>query len=716
MPGVGRQWRHNMPAISRFLILAAIVACLAGAATRATPADPFLWLENVHGARALAWVKAENAKTLAVLQRDPHFAGFYASALAVNEAPDRIPYPTIINGAVYNFWQDAAHVRGIWRTTSIDDYAKPKPAWKTVLDLDALAKAEGKNWTWQGADCNSPGGQRCLISLSEGGEDASTVREFDLPSHQFVAGGFVLPRGKQSAAWLSDDALLVAREWKPGEVTVSGYPYIVKALKRGQPLADALELTRGKRTDVGMSLNELQDGDRHRLLIIRRDVSFFESQVQVVSAAGLRRLNVPPKCDLRAMVDGRVLIVLAQSWHADGRTFPAGALVSVDLEALLIDPQHLKPSLVYAPGPRESFGDARATGHELIVTTYENVRGRATVYIPGTTGDNTWSKHPLTVPDNATVDIVSTDDRGVTAYLAVTRFLTPTTLLQLNTDVSSVAVAKTLPARFDAARDVVAQREATSKDGTRIPYFIVHPKNLKLDGRNPTLLYAYGGFGISETPFYSGSYGKLWLERGGVFVLANIRGGGEFGPAWHEAGLKTHRQRIFDDFTAVARDLIAKKITSPRRLGIQGGSNGGLLMGVEFTQHPELFAAVDIQLPLLDMLRYEKIDAGASWAGEYGSVSNPRERAFLASISPYNNLKAGVHYPEPFIWTTTADDRVGPQHARKFAAKLAAMKIPYLFYEVVEGGHSAGATIKERSFTTALEFTYLNRKLMNAGR
>ncbi|HEY5349318.1 MAG TPA: prolyl oligopeptidase family serine peptidase [Candidatus Lustribacter sp.] len=705
-----------MPVISRFLILVAVAACLAGAATRTAATDPFLWLENSGSARVHAWVKAENAKTLAVLQRDPRFAGFYASALAINDAKDRIPYPTVIGGQVYNFWQDATHVRGIWRTTTIADYAKPAPAWKTVLDLDALAKAERKNWVWQGADCTSPSGQRCLISLSEGGEDAATIREFDLPSHQFVKGGFSLPRGKQSAAWLSDDTLLVAREWQRGDVTASGYPYIVKTLERGQPLSAAFELMRGKRSDVGTSVTELQDGDRHRLLLIHRNVTFFESQVVAVTTGGLLRLNLPLKSDLRALVDGRVLISLAQPWNVNGQTFPSGALVSIYLDPLLKDPQHLKPALVYAPGPRASLGDVSATGHELVVTTLDNVRGRATIYTPGASADNSWSEHSLTVPDNATIDLVSTDDHGYTAYLAVTRFLAPTTMLQVNTDINTMSVIKTLPKRFDASHDVVQQRAATSKDGTRIPYFIVNPKNMKLDGRNPTLLYAYGGFGASQTPFYSGSYGKLWLERGGVFVLANIRGGDEFGLAWHEAGLKTHRQRIFDDFTAVARDLIARKITSPRRLGIQGGSNGGLLMGVSFTQHPELFHAVDIQMPLLDMLRYEKIAAGASWVGEYGSVSNPRERAFLASISPYNNLKPGVRYPEPLVWTRANDDRVGPQHARKFAAKLAAMKIPYLFYEAGEGGHATGANIKERSFTTALEFTYLARELMNGGR
>jgi prolyl oligopeptidase len=321
----------------------------------------------------------------------------------------------------------------------------------------------------------------------------------------------------------------------------------------------------------------------------------------------------------------------------------------------------------------------------------------------------------LDLPDNAAVSLAAQDDRGRSAFLFVTSFLTPTSLWRVDADDAAVTRVKSSPPRFDASRDIVEQHEATSKDGTRVPYFIVHRRAMQLDGSNPTVIEAYGGFAVSSTPRYSGVLGKLWLERGGVYVLANIRGGGEFGPAWHEAGLKTHRQRVYDDFAAVAEDLISRKITSPRRLGIVGGSNGGLLMGVEFTQHPALYRAVCIEVPLLDMLRYEKIEAGASWVGEYGSISNPAERAFLASISPYNNLKRGVHYPEPFIWTTTKDDRVGPEHARKFAAKLGSLGVPYLFYEVTEGGHGAGANIGERAFTEALVWTYFARRLTDAG-
>jgi prolyl oligopeptidase len=673
-------------------------------------ADPFLWLEEVNGARASEWVKAENAKTLSVLQQDPRFAGFYASVLKIGEAKDRIAAPQFIDGRIYNFRQDADHVRGIWRTTSLADYANTAPAWKTVIDLDQLAKTEQKNWFWSGADCDSPSRKRCLVRLSDGGEDAVTVREFDLPRGEFVADGFALPRGKQNVAWASDDSLLVSREWEPGTLTASGYPFVVKRLERGQPLSSAVEILRGSKTDVSVTPGERSDGRGHRALFIRRGISFFQTETQILTPAGLRKLNIPLKSNAGQLVAGRLLIELDEAWTANGTTFPAGALVSVDLAAAMRDPEHLKPAIVYNPGARETLGGISATRDHLVVEIYDNVKGRAFVYTP--TANNGWSKRQLNLPDDSSIGVGAADKNGAAAFITVTGYLTPPTLLLADTNTGTLTPTKSQAARFDASGDTVEQRFATSKDGTKIPYFIVHPKNMKLDGTNPTILYAYGGFSISMTPQYDGALGKVWLEHGGVYVVANIRGGGEFGPAWHDAGLKTHRQRIYDDFAAVAQDLIAKKVTTPRHLGIQGGSNGGLLMGVEFTQHPELWNAVNIEVPLLDMLRFEKIQAGASWVGEYGSVSNPDERAFLASISPYNNIKPGVKYPEAFIWTTTKDDRVGPQHARKFAAKLASMGIPYLFYEVTEGGHGSGANISERSFTTALGMTYFTRKLM----
>ncbi len=689
------------------MLRSTVVLLLLSATALAT--DPYLWLEDVGGARATAWVKAENAKTLAVLERDPRYPALYADALKIAQSKDRIPVPEFLGGKVYNFWQDADHVRGIWRETTAADYGNAAPAWSTVLDLDALAKAENANWVWQSTDCLRPAETRCLVALSDGGEDASTIREFDLGSRHFVDGGFTLPHGKQVAAWENAGSLFVARAWKPDELTTSGYPYVVKRLARGQPLDAAVEIFRGKPSDVSVSPVALDDGAGHRAIVIERGISFFESEFELLTPNGLRTLALPRKTELEALVDDRLVVKVNEAWTASSASFPAGALVAFDLAAASADPGHLHPALVYAPGDRESIEDVAATKSQLVVTAYRNVRGRASVFTPVAGGG--WTKRHLALADNSSISVVDANLDDDDAFLRVTGYLTPPAMLLVDAAAATSSVVKTAPAQFDASNDVVEQFEATSNDGTRIPYFIVHPNQMKADGTNPTILYAYGGFAVSLTPAYSGLVGKLWLERGGVYVVANIRGGGEFGPAWHEAALKTHRQRAYDDFAAVARDLIARKITSPRHLGIQGGSNGGLLMGVEFTQHPDLWRAVDIQVPLLDMLRFEQIAAGSSWVGEYGTVANPAERAFLASISPYANLRAGVKYPEPFVWTTTKDDRVGPQHARKFAAKLAALGDPYLFYEVTEGGHGSGANLMERAHTTALEMTYFIRKL-----
>ncbi len=672
--------------------------------------DPYLWLEDKDGARAMAWVKEQNAKTLPVLEGDSHFQHLYAAALQVAQSKSRIPYPRTIDGQIYNFWQDDQHVRGIWRRTSVASYATATPQWTTVLDLDAVSASEKANWVWHGAQCDWPAETRCLLSLSNGGEDADTVREFDLTKSAFVNGGFDLPRSKQNVAWENGNTILVAREWTSGDLTASGYPYIVKRLRRGQPLSNAVEIFRGEKSDVSVTPFSLHDGTGHSVTIIDRGVTFFTSKDYIVTPAGPKELATPEKVNIQDMVDGRIIISLNQDWDVAGKHFAQGSLVAVDAAAAAADPAHLSPVLIYAPGPRESIQSVSASHSRLLVTIYQNVRGRAFVFTPGAQGS--WTSRQLPLADNSSINLIDSSDRANAAYVSVTSFLIPTTLWSVDTASASVARVKALPPLFDASNDVVEQHEATSADGTKIPYFIVHPKNMQLDGTNPTVLYAYGGFQISETPYYSGILGKLWLERGGTFVLANIRGGGEFGPAWHEAGLKTNRQRVYDDFYAVAQDLVASKVTSPRHLGIQGGSNGGLLMGVEFTEHPDEWNAVDIQVPLLDMLRFEKIQAGASWVGEYGSVSVPAEKAFWEAHSPYNNLKGGVAYPEPLIWTTTKDDRVGPQHARKFAAKLSAMGVPYLFYEVTEGGHGAGANLKESAHTSALEWTYFTMKLM----
>ncbi|MHB8529093.1 MAG: prolyl oligopeptidase family serine peptidase [Caulobacteraceae bacterium] len=681
------------------------------AAPAASSADPFLWLEEIHAPRALAWVERQNARSLGVLKGDPHYETFHADALKIVNAADRIPTPELAGEAVLNFWQDPIHVRGLWRRTTREDFAAPQPHWESLIDLDALAIAEKANWVWKGANCPPPRFRRCLVFLSDGGEDADEVREFDLTTRTFVVGGFRLPKSKQSADWLDDDTLIVTRDWGPGTLTTSGYGFVVKTLRRGQRLDQAKEIFRGKASDVAVQARVLHDGGGHKAVVITRAVSFFEYEQYLLTSRGLVRLPLPLKSSVEGLVDGALIVSLKEDWAPPGGRLIAkqGALIALDLPSL--EAGHApRVGVLISPGPRQSVEQVATSRTRVIAALYDNVKGSLVTF--GSDGGE-WKKGTLPVAANSSVGVLTASDTDDSLYYQVEGFLDPTRLWQGDAGSGGARDIKVLPARFDASRDAVDQFEATSGDGTRIPYFVVHPKDMKLNGSNPTLLYAYGGFQVSMLPSYSANIGKLWLERGGVYVLANIRGGGEFGPAWHEAGLKTRRQVIYDDFAAVARDLIARKITSPRRLGIEGGSNGGLLMGVEFNQHPELWRAVVIQVPLLDMLRYQKIGAGASWAGEYGSVENPGERRFLASISPYQNLKAGRNYPEPFFVTSTKDDRVTPVHARKMAAKMEAMGLPFLFFENTNGGHAASANLQERAERVALEFTYLTRKLMD---
>jgi len=678
----------------------------------ATADDPYIWLEDVSGQRAMDWVNSHNAKTQKVLEADPRYQQYYKEALDIAQAKDRIPVGSFRGGQIYNFWQDSDHVRGIWRRASLESYATGNPQWETVLDLDALAAAEKANWVWKGANCARPLERRCLINLSDGGEDAVTVREFDLKSKSFVKRGFVLPKGKQNVDWENENTLLVSREWKKGQLTKSGYAYVVKRLRRGQPLSSAVEVFRGTKDDVSASPNVLRDAQNHTLSVIDEGTDFWHSKTFMAGAKDVRRVAIPAKAQLIDMVDGRVIVRSQEAWTAGGKHFPAGTLLSLDLAQLKADPAHLKPTLIYQPGPREAFDDASASKDMLLVSILDNVRARTLVYRPGPKGS--WTRSQLDLPDNSTVGIAAASSTENQALLTVTNFLTPPSLWLADAASGDVKQIMSQPAKFDASGLVAEQREAVSSDGTRIPYFLVHRKDIKLDGNNPTLLYAYGGFEASETPAYSATTGKLWLEQGGVYALANIRGGGEFGPAWHEAGLGTKRQIIYDDFAAVAKELIATKVTSARRLGIRGGSNGGLLMGVQFTQHPELWNAVIIDVPLLDMIRISKIAAGASWEGEYGSVENdPAVRAFWEKTSPYQNLRKGGTYPEPFIFTTTKDDRVGPQHARKFAARMEEYGLPFYYYENTEGGHAAGANLRQAAHTNALEMIYLTRKLMD---
>lgn len=676
--------------------------------------DPFLWLEDIEGEAALAWVRGQNAHTLAALESDPRYPGLRAAALAIATAQDRIPYPAFRGGRLSNFWQDDRHVRGLWRQTTLESYRTAEPRWDIVLDIDALAAAEGRNWVYQGGVGLPPDYRRSLLTLSDGGKDAGTWREFDAEAKAFVAGGFALPEGKQSAVWLDADTLLVARDWGPGTMTASGYPFILKRWCRGTPLAEAEEVFRGTAQDVSVGASVLRDPDGVvQGVLLTRAVNFFESERYLLAEAGPVRLALPAKSSFQTFLSGQLVFSLEEAWMAGGRVLPAGALVSLDLTACVARPDALEPLLIYAPGPRETIEQAAATRTRLAVVVYRNVRAAASAW---GFADGAWQAAPLALPQDTSIGVVATNDRDDHAFFDVAGFLQPSTLYLADLAGGGVEAVKAAPSRFEESGAVVEQFEATSKDGTRVPYFVVRPRGLAFDGAAPTLLYGYGGFEVSLTPNYAAIAGKLWIERGGVYVIANIRGGGEFGPEWHQAALKGDRQRAYDDFIAVAEDLVARRITTPRRLGIMGGSNGGLLMGVMLTQRPDLFRAVVIQVPLLDMLRFHKLLAGASWIAEYGDPDIADEAAFLRRISPYHNLAAGVAYPAPLFITSTRDDRVHPGHARKMAARMAALGLPFLYYENIEGGHSAAANLRQRAHHYALEFTYLAQRLMDEPR
>ena len=672
--------------------------------------DPYLWMEEIEGTRALDWAKAQNARSLPILQGDARYADLEAKALAILNAKDRVPGVSFAgDGSLRNFWQDKDHVRGIWRKTTLESYRTAEPAWETILDVDALAKAEDANWVFKGASCLPPDDTRCLVTLSNGGKDAVTVREFDTTTKTFVPGGFVLPEGKQNYAWLDQDTLLVGREWKPGELTKSGYAYVLKTLKRGQTLDEAVEVFRGVETDVSVSPFVLRDADGKVVAVMaHRGVTFFESETYLLEGPKPVKLGLPLKSSIQGYVAGQMIVLMEQDWPEKG--FRTGDLISFDLARLKAAPDKAVAELVLRPTARQSVEQVQTARTKLVVGMLDNVKGAARVFTHGPRG---WTAQALDLPANSSIGLGSSAEKDERLFITVTGYLTPTTYWLADAGSLKLEQVKASPARFDASTHVVEQFEATSSDGAKIPYFVVRPKAVKYDGQAPTLLYAYGGFQQAMTPGYSGVMGKLWLERGGTYVVANIRGGGEFGPAWHEAGLKANRQKVYDDFFAVSQDLIARKITSPRRLGVMGGSNGGLLMGVALTQRPELYNAIVVQVPLFDMIRYSQIGAGASWVGEYGDPAIPSERAVIAKYDPYSNLKAGQNYPEVFIETSTKDDRVHPAHARKAAARLEELGYPVLYYENVDGGHAASANLAETARRQALEYTYLTRKLMD---
>lgn len=672
--------------------------------------DPYLWLTKIRGPKALAWVQLQNAKSDAVLKDDPVYAKDNATILSMLNAKDRIAAPFLDHDWVFNFWQDKAHIRGVWRRAQIAGYNSGHPHWQTLLDFDKLDTESGKDWVWKGAQC-APALDRCLVELSPGGGDAVAIREFDLKSRKFLTHGFRLPVAKSVAVYLDDNTILFATDFGPGSMTPSSYPRVVKLWHRGEPIRKARTLFEARPNDMIASPMVFQ-GPSGTIALIVRQPSFFKSDYYAVAAnGGTRRIDVPEDAELGGASRGQLIFTLQSPWAVDGKTIAAGALIAYPMPGFDKTGAAPQPSVLFTPGPHQMINSVAAGRDAVYASIYTDVVG--TVHAFHDDG-GAWKDTTLDLPKDGSTEIVSTNDWGGQAYLVYENFLDPPTLY-FDDGKHHVKAIQSLPARFDASKYAVVQHWVASRDGTRVPYFLIGPKDAR--GPIPTILYGYGGFQVSLTPWYWNDpgmpldVGRVWLEKGGAIAVANIRGGGAFGPAWHLAAIKMHRQRAFDDFEAVAADIEKHNWSTPKMLGIVGASNGGLLVSTAMVERPDLFGAVVCQRPLTDMLRYTEYGAGASWEAEYGNPANPKVAAYLRSYSPYQNVKAGVRYPPVLFITETSDDRVTPVFGRMMAARMEGQGHDVLFNEAAEGGHGAGATHAEVSRYWALSFTFLQKEL-----
>ena len=676
--------------------------------------DPYLWLEDVMGDKAIAWVKEQNAKTQRLLEAQPVFAPIRDKVLEVVNSRERIPAVTQRGEFLYNFWQDQNNIRGVWRRTTMAEYKKSQlqseTKWETILDLDQLAKDEKENWVWKGSTCLYPQYDRCMLNLSRGGADAQVTREFDVPSKSFVKDGFEIKEAKGSASWIDRDTLFVQTDFGPGSMTQSGYARIVKEWKRGTPIESASTVFEGKESDISVSAFVTEQKGYATRQFVRRGVTFYTSETFLREGGKLIKLDVQDDASPAYAWD-LLFIRLKSTWAVGGKTYPQGALIAMNFEKFMKGERDFE--ILFAPTDRKSLAGWTLTKNILILNELDNVKNQL---VELKRDGATWTRRNISLPGLGTVSASAIDaDVSDEYWLTLTDYLTPSTLYWAKAGTDTREKLKSLPAFFDSAPFKVEQFQATSKDGEKIPYFVIMRKDAKLDSTNPTLLYGYGGFEISQLPSYSGAIGNGWLMQGGVYVVANIRGGGEFGPRWHQAGLKANRQKVYDDFIAVAEDLVAKKISSPRHLAISGGSNGGLLVGAVMVQRPDLFRAVVCSVPLLDMKRYNKLLAGASWVAEYGNPDDPKEWEFISKYSPYQNVKpsvkAGVKMPKVLFVTSTRDDRVHPGHARKMMARMLEQGHEVYYYENIEGGHAGSANNAQVAYRSALQYTFLLKEL-----
>lgn len=672
--------------------------------------DPLVWLEDVTGEAQLAWVRERNQKTTAWLEADPNFSQLKTDLLSILDSDARIPAVSKHGDWYYNFWRDRRNPRGIWRRTTWEEYLKREPAWEVVLDLDALSKAEGENWVWGGANFLRPQNDRVLISLSRGGADARVVREFDIPSKSFVVGGFELPEAKGNAGWIDLDHVFVQTNFGEGTLTDSGYPRICKIWKRGTPLTEAQTVYEGLSTD--MSVQAFHDPTRgfERDFVIR-NLAFYNNEMYWLDGGALHKVEVPNSASKQVAFE-YLVIELREPWEVGGKEYTGGTLLITKFADFMAGQRQF--DVLFEPTDNSALAGFGFTKNYLILNVLEDVKNRLYVY---RLRQPQWTRQPFVgAPELGSVSAGAIDaEESDDFFMNSTDLLTPPTLFWGTIGQEPTAI-KSTPSFFDATGMRVEQHFATSDDGTKVPYFVMLPANVTFNGENPTLLYGYGGFEISMLPRYNAAAGRAWVSQGGVYVLANIRGGGEYGPRWHQAALKQNRLRAYEDFAAVAKDLFARRITKPERLGIQGGSNGGLLVGNMVTLYPDLMSAAVCQVPLLDMKRYNRLLAGASWMAEYGNPDIPEEWAFIQKFSPYHNVRSDRKYPAVLFTTSTRDDRVHPGHARKMMALMEQQGHEVWYYENIEGGHGGAANNEQSAFMQALAYTFLHLKLFPVDR
>lgn len=683
-----------------------ISASLSGAVMAADEGhDTYAWLEDVTGDKPLAWVKEQNAKAEARLAQSPQFKEMEAGIRAVLDSDAKIPGVEKIGDYYYNFWKDKQHERGVWRRTTLVEYRKAEPLWETVLDLDALNKAEGENWVWHGANCLRPQYTRCLIALSRGGADADVTREFDIARKEWIKDGFFRPEAKGGLGWIDQDNVFVYTDFGDGTMTTSGYPRVVKRWKRGTPMSAATPVYEGTPQDMYIAAMH-DDTPGFERDFVSRTIAFYNNELFLIGADGaLTKIDAPNSAE-KGVRREWLTLELREPWTVGGKTYAAGSLLATKFDDFMAGKREF--DVLFAPTDTTSLAGAAWTRNHVVLNVLDDVKNRLKVLTHGKDG---WTRSDFVgAPAFGTIGVGAVDpDESDAVWMTVTDYLTPTTL-SLAQIGQQPEVLKTMPAFFDASGKVIEQHFATSKDGTRVPYFVVHGKDMKLDGSNPTLLYGYGGFEISLTPSYSGGMGRAWLDKGGVYVVANIRGGGEYGPRWHQAALKQNRHKAYEDMAAVAQDLVSRRITSARHLGVQGGSNGGLLTGNMLTQYPELFGAVVVQVPLLDMKRYSHLLAGASWMAEYGNPDTT-DWEFIKTFSPYHLFDPAKDYPPVLFTTSTRDDRVHPGHARKMAARMIDAGKNVTYYENIEGGHGGAANNAQAAHMSALAYSFLWEQL-----